>query len=580
MTLRKLRIGTRLGLGFGVILAIMVVVAVAGTALGKKSRDDLAVVVEAAGVKERLAAEMKSLMLEESTHMRNVGLHSDIKSMQLDEDTAKALGAKYDEALDRMGQLAVTPAEREIIESLRKLDKQFEEPFKQALGQATQFRNEEAAGVIMKEIDPLVQKSLADLNRLIDIQTRSNQEAVTASRALGDRVAMAVYAVQAVVLALAALIAWALTRSITAPMGFAVQVTSRVAAGDLKSKIEVTGRDEAAKLLASLRDMNQGLTAMVAQIRSGAESIAVGAGQVAAGNQQLSSRTEEHASSLEETASTLEEFTTTVRQNAERANQASSLAGTASNTAERGGEVVNKVVTTMQEVSTSSKRISDIIGVIDGIAFQTNILALNAAVEAARAGEQGRGFAVVASEVRSLAQRSAASAKEIRGLIESSVSRVEAGAKLVEQAGKTMDELVVSVKHVASIMTEIAAASHEQSSGIEQINKAITQMDQVVQTNASLVEEATAAATSMANQAAGLARAVAQFQIDEERAAHVPAFEAAARKQTMDRPAAAQPARPKLDSRPRGNDKDKSPAPVARREPALTTADEEDWKEF
>ena len=190
-------------------------------------------------------------------------------------------------------------------------------------------------------------------------------------------------------------------------------------------------------------------------------------------------------------------------------------AGTASSTAEKGGEVVSKVVTTMQEVTSSSKRISDIIGVIDGISFQTNILALNAAVEAARAGEQGRGFAVVASEVRNLAQRSASSAKEIRGLIEDSVGRVEAGARLVEQAGKTMDELVGSVKRVAEIMTEIAAASHEQSSGIEQINKAITQMDTVVQMNASLVEEATAAATSMASQATGLARAVAQFRLEE-----------------------------------------------------------------
>jgi methyl-accepting chemotaxis protein len=232
---------------------------------------------------------------------------------------------------------------------------------------------------------------------------------------------------------------------------------------------------------------------IVNHIRAGAESIAVGAGQVAAGNQQLSSRTEEHASSLEETASTLEEFTTTVKQNAEHARQASALAGTASTTAERGGEVVGKVVTTMQEVTASSKRISDIIGVIDGISFQTNILALNAAVEAARAGEQGRGFAVVASEVRSLAQRSAASAKEIRGLIENSVNRVEAGARLVGEAGKTMEELVASVRRVATIMTEIASASHEQSSGIEQINKAITQMDTVVQMNASVVEEATAA---------------------------------------------------------------------------------------
>jgi methyl-accepting chemotaxis protein len=375
-----------------------------------------------------------------------------------------------------------------------------------------------------------------------------------------------------VVLVLAILIAWTTTRSITVPIKDSVAVAKRVAAGDLTSHIEPRGRDEAADLLRALREMNNGLSGMVSQIRTGAESIAVGANQVAAGNQQLSSRTEQHASSLEETASTLEEFTTTVRQNAEHARNASQLAGAASANAEKGGEVVNKVVATMQEVTQSSKRISEIIAVIDGIAFQTNILALNAAVEAARAGEQGRGFAVVASEVRSLAQRSAESSKEIRGLIEASVGRIETGARLVEQAGKTIEELVVSVRKVAEIMTEIASASHEQSSGIEQINKAITQMDTVVQMNASLVEEATAAATSMASQATGLAHAVAQFQVrDDGRLEHAAPMGGAA-------PAA----------RSLGRAQERVPTVGARREPLLTsaasataaTADEDDWKEF
>jgi len=411
-----------------------------------------------------------------------------------------------------------------------------------------------------------VQRMLFELNRLIDLQAKANADATATAMAVGDRLAATIYVVEAVALVLAVLVAWSIVRSIVAPLQEAVAVARRVAAGDLTSIVRVTGRDEAAELLEALRSMNEGLGRIVGQIRGGAESIAVGARQVAAGNQQLSSRTEEHASSLEETASTLEEFTTTVRQNAEHARQASSLAGTASVTAEKGGEVVGKVVTTMQEVSASSKRISDIIAVIDGISFQTNILALNAAVEAARAGEQGRGFAVVASEVRSLAQRSAASAKEIRGLIENSVTRVEAGARLVEQAGKTMDELVAAVRKVASIMTEIAAASHEQSSGIEQINKAITQMDNVVQMNASLVEEATAAATSMASQATGLAHAVAQFRVDD---ASVAAY--------ADAPMAGEeslaPA-PAIEQRPA----DLRAAPLARREPALAVDDE--WKEF
>jgi methyl-accepting chemotaxis protein len=564
MILRKMRIGTRLGLGFGAVLAIMIAVSVSGALLFQKSRNDLAAVHEAASAKENLAADMKATELEMSAVMRNIGLHSEIKLMQADEDRARVLEAQFNKAFEQMSKLTVEPGEREVMDAVAKLDKQLDDPFKQALGLATSFRNEEAAKVLLGEVDPIVQKTLDQLNRLIEVQKKASREAAHNAIVMGDRLTMTTYGILAAVLVLAVLIAWTTTRSITGPLNEAVAVARRVASGDLTSVVKPQGNDEAAELLAALRDMNDGLGRMVTQIRSGAESIAVGAGQVAAGNQSLSSRTEEHASSLEETASTLEEFTTTVRQNAEHARQASTLAGTASATAEKGGEVVSKVVTTMQEVTTSSKRISDIIGVIDGISFQTNILALNAAVEAARAGEQGRGFAVVASEVRNLAQRSAASAKEIRGLIEESVGRVENGARLVEQAGKTMDELVGSVKRVAEIMTEIAAASHEQSSGIEQINKAITQMDTVVQMNASLVEEATAAATSMANQATGLARAVAQFRLDDGAAAPAQApAQAHAPAQALPRPSG-----------------ERRASNVARRETALAAADEDDWKEF
>jgi methyl-accepting chemotaxis protein len=560
MLLRKLKIGTRLALGFGAILAIMMAVSVGGTWLGKKSRDDLAAVHDGTASKLNLAAEMKALALEQSAVMRNIGLHTDIKAMQLDEDRARRLGKAFDDARERMAGMPLSPQERDILANIDKSDKELEKPFQQALGLSTSFRNEEAAQVLMKEVDPHVQATLSELNRLIDLQKKASDEATRSAMVSGDRLASSVYIVEVIVLLLAVLVAWAITRSITGPLRESVAVARRVAAGDLTSRIHLQGSDEAAELLAALHEMNDGLGRMVTQIRTGAESIAIGAGEVAAGNQQLSSRTEEHASSLEETASTLEEFTTTVRQNADHAKQASALAGSASATAQKGGEVVSKVVTTFHEVADSSKRITDIIGVIDGISFQTNILALNAAVEAARAGEQGRGFAVVASEVRSLAQRSAESAKEIRGLIESSVSRVDAGARLVEQAGKTMDELVASVKKVAEIMTEIAAASHEQSSGVEQINKAITQMDTVVQMNASLVEEATAAATSMASQANGLARAVAQFRIEEEGGAGASPVASASL--------------PRHESPPR-----RPVAVTERREPALTAADE-DWKEF
>ena len=567
MLLRKMKIGTRLALGFGAVLAVMLVVSMGATALGQKSRHDLATILESSRQKERLAADLKSLVLEQSAVMRNIGLHSDVKSMQIDEDRARRLGRMMDEKLENLGAQRLGANEKGIVDSLKKIDSEVEAPLNQAIGMATSFRGEEAAQVILNEIDPVVQRMLFELNRLIDLQAKANTEATANAMAVGDRLAATIYVVEAVALVLAVIVAWSIVRSIVGPLREAVGVARRVAAGDLTSSVRVEGSDEAAELLEALRSMNEGLARIVGQIRGGAESIAVGARQVAAGNQQLSSRTEEHASSLEETASTLEEFTTTVRQNAEHARQASSLAGTASTTAEKGGEVVGKVVTTMQEVSASSKRISDIIAVIDGISFQTNILALNAAVEAARAGEQGRGFAVVASEVRSLAQRSAASAKEIRGLIENSVTRVEAGARLVEQAGKTMDELVASVRKVASIMTEIAAASHEQSSGIEQINKAITQMDNVVQMNASLVEEATAAATSMAGQASELAHSVAQFRVDDAALASWAEAPHGGEAPAAPAPALAQQPAPDLRT-----------AALGRREPVLAADDE--WKEF
>jgi methyl-accepting chemotaxis protein len=319
-----------------------------------------------------------------------------------------------------------------------------------------------------------------------------------------------------------------LSRNIVAPLGFAVRVAKRVAEGDLTAQVEVRSKDETGQLMAALKDMNASLIDIVTRVRSGTDTIATASTEINAGNQDLSSRTEQQASSLEETASSMEELTSTVKHNADNARQANQLAATASENAVRGGEVVAQVVSTMGSINESARRIADIIGVIDGIAFQTNILALNAAVEAARAGEQGRGFAVVASEVRNLAQRSAAAAKEIKTLIGDSVEKVETGSKLVDQAGATMEEVVGSVKRVSDIIGEIAAASDEQRAGIEQVNQAITQMDQVTQQNAALVEQAAAAAEAMQDQAAGLAGLVGTFRTGNEgqRAAAKPALAA------------------------------------------------------
>jgi methyl-accepting chemotaxis protein len=317
--------------------------------------------------------------------------------------------------------------------------------------------------------------------------------------------------------ALAALLAWLLGRNISVPLSAAVTLAQRVARGDLSSHISVDSKDEIGQLMQALRDMNAALTTIVRGVRQGTDTIATAAVEISAGNMDLSSRTEQQASSLEETASSMEELTSTVKQNADSARQARDLAGTASGVATRGGELVAEVVTTMGTINDSARKIADIIGVIDGIAFQTNILALNAAVEAARAGEQGRGFAVVATEVRNLAQRSASAAKEIKTLIDDSVNKVDAGSKLVDRAGATMQEVVASVRSVADLINDIAAASEEQRNGIEQVNDAITQMDQVTQQNAALVEEAAAAAGALQEQAQDLSQAVSVFQLGDSR---------------------------------------------------------------
>jgi len=310
------------------------------------------------------------------------------------------------------------------------------------------------------------------------------------------------------------LFAFLLTRSITRPLGHAVGLAQQVASGDLTADIQAASKDEVGALLAALKRMNESLLTTVSQVRTGTETIVTTSQQIAAGNLDLSSRTEQQAGSLEETASSMEELTSSVRQNADNARQANTLAQSASEIAARGGNVVSQVVETMASINQSSKKIGDIIAVIDGIAFQTNILALNAAVEAARAGEQGRGFAVVASEVRNLAQRSAGAAKEIRALISDSVAKVDAGGRLVDEAGATMQEIVEGITRVTDVMSEISSASAEQALGIEQVNAAITQMDDVTQQNAALVEQATAAAASMQDQAATLAQLVSTFKID------------------------------------------------------------------
>ena len=371
-------------------------------------------------------------------------------------------------------------------------------------------------------------------------------------------------------LALAVFIA----RAIAAPLREAVNVASTVAQGDLTSAIQVKSRDETGEMLGALRHMNESLNSIVSVVREGTQAISTASSEIASGNLELSARTEEQASSLEETASSMEELTSTVKQNADNARQANQLAVTASEVAEQGGAVVSQVVQTMGAINESARKISDIIGVIDGIAFQTNILALNAAVEAARAGEQGRGFAVVATEVRSLAQRSAAAAKEIKTLIADSVDKVGEGSQLVDKAGLTMTEVVTAIRRVTDIMGEISAASQEQTAGIEQINEAVAQMDQATQQNAALVEQSAAASESMREQAERLAQAVSVFKLPAGAKSLVAAATPA---KAVAQPApvkpAAQPLRQVGSSAPQG-------AQPVKALPSRAPAQAEEWTEF
>jgi methyl-accepting chemotaxis protein len=365
----------------------------------------------------------------------------------------------------------------------------------------------------MQAADAHFQALLKEFAALVQLEKKLAQESYEASAAAANKAIATVLGILLLAIALSVGIALVMSKVIVRPLKSAIATADRIAGGDLSQDVDVAGTDETGQLLRALSEMTQKLRALVGEVASGANMVSGTSAQIAQGNLDLSQRTEEQASTLEETASSMEELTSTVTQNAQNAKLASQLAVGASEVARKGGDVVGQVVSTMTGISDSSRKIADIISVIDGIAFQTNILALNAAVEAARAGEQGRGFAVVASEVRSLAQRSAVAAKEIKTLIGDSVDKVDAGTRLVDAAGQTMEEIVSSVKKVSDLIAEIAAASQEQSSGIDQVNTAVTQMDQVVQQNASLVEEATAATESMKNQAAVLLRMVSKFRL-------------------------------------------------------------------
>ncbi|WP_313067708.1 methyl-accepting chemotaxis protein [Achromobacter animicus] len=484
-----------------------------------------------------------------------------------------ALRKQFDDAVKNMDVLREKAAANFYEEQTKHLLAQF--------GETEQVWKREAAAFFdaaksqpMTQTDPRVAEAekrvIASSQKLDDLMTnlaiskeKAAERSVAEGTALYNTVRAIMIALAIAGVAVGMLLGWLVTRGIVRPLGEAVSAARQVAAGDLTTEIRVVTRDETGDLMGALKAMNESLARIVKDVRDGCENIASASSQIAQGNADLSQRTEEQASSLEQTAASMEELTSTVQQNANNASEADRLVSQASNVAVRGGEVVEGVVQTMSAISDSSRRIADITGVIDGIAFQTNILALNAAVEAARAGEQGRGFAVVAGEVRTLAQRSAVAAKEIKVLIDESVTRVEGGSRQVDEAGRTMREVVDSVRQVATLVREISGASEEQSTGIGQVNQAVSQMDTVTQQNAALVEEAAAAAASMQEQATRLAQEVRRFKVD---AGSGSAVQAQARLLPAERMAVRKPAAPA--------------ARAAQARPALAGASQDEWSSF
>ncbi|CAN7616991.1 methyl-accepting chemotaxis protein [Variovorax sp. LjRoot290] len=434
------------------------------------------------------------------------------------------------------GQM-VKPEERELFQKVGELRKDYLAAREEVSKLKLAGDLEGAGRVFSARFEPTSVSYLAGVKQMVDLQRAGLDAAAQRAEGLRAQTTMLLIVCSTLSLIFGTLLAWFLARSITHPLRRAETMAQSIADMDLTGAPQASyANDETGRLLRAIDLMRTALQKSLQQVQGVVVNVSTASSQIASGNQDLSSRTEEQASSLEQTAASMEELTSTVKQNADNARQANQLALSASEVAVKGGDVVSQVVHTMASINASSKKIVDIIGVIDGIAFQTNILALNAAVEAARAGEQGRGFAVVASEVRNLAQRSAAAAKEIKGLIDDSVGKVDAGSQLVGEAGKTMEEIVGSVKRVTDIIGEITAASHEQTQGIEQINQAITQMDQVTQQNAALVEEAAAAAQSLQEQAGSLSQAVSVFKLDGQQQVIRPVV-------PLPRKAAAQPAR-------------------------------------
>jgi methyl-accepting chemotaxis protein len=528
MKINNLQIGTRLGLGFGFVLFLLVGLALASMSSMELINNSLNKVIKENDVVIKELNDMRQAVMRVAVSVRNVSVMTDQADVTTEIKQIDAANEEYRRSADAITSMIVDNAGKALLAKIVEGEKATTVSVEKAIALAK--RQGDVIPILLSGVVPYQRKWLDAMDEMIRYQEKQAQQTAAETSSAYDRARMITLSVAAVALLLGGFIAWYVTQSIVTPLHGALDIARRVAGGDLSTIVKVNSEDETGKLLAALRDMNASLLRIVGEVRSGTDTITTASSEIANGNANLSARTESQASSLQVTASSMEELTSTVKHNAENATQANRLAAAASDVALQGGAVVAQVIETMGAINESAKKIVDIIGVIDGIAFQTNILALNAAVEAARAGEQGRGFAVVASEVRGLAQRSAAAAKEIKALIGDSVEKVGIGAKLVDQAGTTMDEVVTSVRRVTDIISEIAAASQEQTAGIEQANQAIIQIDNVTQQNATLVEQAAAAAVSLQEQARNLSTVVSVFKI-----------EASDRREVSDRPAPPQP---------------------------------------
>ncbi len=518
--LRDLKIGVRLAMAFGIILLMMVASIVVSINRFVSVGDINTRIIDVDWVKAEAANTINATTRANARRTMELIIATDGDQLGRVKADIEANKKTISEAIATLDKLIYLPEGKALMAQLKEARGKYVAAFSKVQKLLDDGKKEEAIRAMNQETLPALDALQEPISKLTVLQ----KKIVNASSAeVGQQIASARNLM--LMLGLTALVigiwfAWWITRSITGPIREAVHLAQTVAAGDLSTENHSNSKDECGQLLEALQDMNDSLIHIVNQVRTGADSMATATSQIAAGNLDLSSRTEEQASALEQTAASMEELAETVKQNYETGKHANQLAESASTVASKGGAVVSQVVDTMEAINTSSRKIADIIGVIDGIAFQTNILALNAAVEAARAGEQGRGFAVVASEVRSLAGRSAEAAKEIKTLIGASVGNVAEGCKLVEQAGSTMDEIVVHVRRVADLMGEVTHASQDQTLGIDQVNQAVGQMDQVTQQNAALVEEAAAAAQSLEAQARNLVEVVSIFKLGHREASH------------------------------------------------------------